>query len=212
GFVANIFRKSGITSVEVFYLGVELLKYSRMRNENNLLYVGSFKKQKGVIYLLEAIPLIASKIPDIHLFVAGDGVERECLEAAVTRLKIGKYVTFLGWVPNKCLQEYYDKSNILVVPSIGPESFGLIGLEAMSVGRPVVASNVGGIPEWLDNGITGYLVEPGKPEQIAEKVIKLISDRESLKRMGLNARRKAETFDINRHVIELEKIYRRVVA
>ena len=102
-------------------------------------------------------------------------------------------------------------STIIIVPSIYGEPFGLVGVEAFSVGRPVIASRVGGIPEWLDDGKTGFLVDPGNPEQISEKVIKLFSDKKLLEEMGKNAHKKAEQFSIDKHTKKIEKIYLDVI-
>src|SRR5665648_1288137 len=110
------------------------------------------------------------------------------------------------------VEKYYKKANIVIVTSVWPEPFGLIGSEAMSVGRPVIGTKVGGIPEWLEDGETGYLVEPGDPKQIAENVIKLLSDRKLMEKIGRNAMEKAKRFNIKKHVEEIEKVYKNVIA
>ena len=75
----------------------------------------------------------------------------------------------------------------------------------------MIGTNVGGIPEIIDDGVNGYLVEPKNPEQLAEKVIKLFSEEKLLKELGRNARKKAEEFSIEKHVDNLEKIYKEVM-
>jgi glycosyltransferase involved in cell wall biosynthesis len=81
----------------------------------------------------------------------------------------------------------------------------------MSVGRPVIGTRIGGIPEIIDDGINGYLVEPKNPEQIAEKVIKLFAESTLLITMGRNARKKAEQFSIEKYAKKIGKIYEEII-
>lgn len=205
------FENLGIANSIHVHHGINLFNYSKVIDRNNLLYVGRLSDEKGIEYLLNAMPYIIKRFPAIHLNIIGDGSEKEYFKKIVEQLNLVNNISFIGQASNKKLQNYYKNSTILVVPSICSESFGLVGPEAMSVGRPVIASRVGGIPEWLDDGKTGYLVEPGNPEQIAEKVIKLLSDRKLMELMGKNARKKAEQFSIEKHVDKLEKIYKKVI-
>jgi len=205
-------KKRGFDSIKRTYNGIKPLKYSKIEKNNNLLYVGRLSKEKGVKYLLKAMPMTIKKLPKVHLDIVGDGPEKDNLINLTKKLKLEKNVTFIGQIPNKKIEKYYKKSSIVIIPSICPESFSLVGIEAMSVGRSVVASNVGAIPEWLEDEKTGYLVEPKNPKQIAEKVIKLLSNRKLMEKMGRNAREKAEKeFDIKKHVGKIEKVYKEVI-
>ncbi len=210
-FLERSLRKANIAPVKTIYLGIDLLGYSKIVEWNNLVYVGRIDKEKGLEYLLRAMPIVIDNIPDAHLEIVGDGSEKENSMRVVRELGIGGNVTFVGWVPSDRIEQYYRKSTIVVVPSLWPEAFGLVGVEAMSVGRPVIASRVGGIPEWLDDGKTGFLVAPGNSEQIAERAIQLLSDRELLEQMGKNARQKAEQFSIDKHVTKIDDIYRELI-
>ena len=210
-FVQDILNKVGYKTIQTIYNGIKLLEYSRMGKENNLLYIGRLSREKGIEYLLKAMPLIIKKIPMVHLDIVGDGNEKYKLEILSKKLKLEKNVTFIGSVLYNKVEEYYKKANIVIVSSILPDAFPLIGLEAMNMGRPVIGTQVGGIPEWLDDGKTGFLVEPGNSEQIAEKVMKLLSNRKFLEQMGKNARKKAEQFSIDKHVIQIENIYKDII-
>lgn len=97
------------------------------------------------------------------------------------------------------------------MPSIWPESFGKVGPEAMSVGRPIIGSKVGGIPDWLIDENTGYLVEPKNSQQITEKVLKLFSNKNLREEMGKNARKKAEEFSIEKQIDAIENIYNKLL-
>ena len=166
---------------------------------------------KGVEYLIKALPLIVEVFPQATLTIIGDGPDKGNLLDQAKALQIEKHVQFVGWVENKDLITYYEKASIVVVPSAWAEAFGLVTLEAMSAGRPVIGTRVGGIPEVIDDGVNGYLVEPKNPEQIAEKALKLLSEEELLKELGRNARKKAETFSIEKYVENLIKLYEQVI-
>ena len=190
---------------------VELGKFHELKNNYNLLFVGRLQKMKGVEYLIKALPLIVEVFPQTTLTIIGDGPDKGNLLDQAKALQIEKHVQFVGWVENKDLITYYEKASIVVVPSAWAEAFGLVTLEAMSAGRPVIGTRVGGIPEVIDDGVNGYLVEPKNPEQIAEKALKLLSEEELLKELGRNARKKAETFSIEKYVENLIKLYEQVI-
>jgi glycosyltransferase involved in cell wall biosynthesis len=190
--------------------GTTLLKYSPLQISdltNTLVYVGRLEKYKGVDELLKAIPVILEKFPNTHLFIAGDGSDKSRLELIVSKFNLEKHVTFLGHIARPAIEDLYKRASVVVVPSVYPEAFGKVGIEAMSVGRPVVASNVGGISDWLIDGKTGFLVPPKDPVAISKAVIKIFSNPELFFQMMKQARKKAEEFDLNKHVDRMEKIY-----
>jgi glycosyltransferase involved in cell wall biosynthesis len=198
-------------NTRLLYNGVTLRDSSEHMNNKKLLFVGGIKKIKGIKFLIKAMPLIIDKIPNVSLDIVGDGDDKNELIKLANDLKLQSRIKFLGWISNENLTTVYRNADVVVIPSIVPESFCLIGPEAMSVGRPIVGSNVGGIPEWLDDGKTGFLVDPGNSRQIAEKVIQLLSDRKLLEQMGKNARKKAEQFSIEKHADKIEKIYEELI-
>lgn len=186
---------------------VELRKFHELTNTYNLLFVGRLEKVKGVEFLIQAMSFIINVFPQTTLTIVGDGSNMADLLNLTKRLQIEKYVQFVGWVENNDLDTYYEKASIVVAPSIWVEAFGIVILEAMSVGRPVIGTNVGGIPEIISDGVNGYIVEPKNSEQIAEKVIKLFSEEKLLKELVRNARLKAEGFSVEKYVEKLEEIY-----
>ena len=190
---------------------VELRKFHELKNNYNLLFVGRMEKVKGIEFLIKAISLIIKVFPQTTLTIIGDGLNKENLLSLTKSLQLENYIHFVGWVKNKDLDIYYEKASIVVIPSIWPENFPTVCNEAMSAGRPVIGTNVGGIPEIIDDGVNGYLVEPQNPEQIAEKVIKLFSEENLLKEFGKNARKKAEEFGIEKYSENTVKIYEEVL-
>jgi len=100
------------------------------------------------------------------------------------KLGLDKKVTFLGFVEQQKLKNLYSNCTCVIMPSRVPETFGLSGLEAMSWSKPVIASNVGGISQWLTDGENGYLVPPNQARKLADKIDELLSNREDAIRMG----------------------------
>jgi glycosyltransferase involved in cell wall biosynthesis len=207
----NLIEKENFKPNILIYYGKKLFKYSKLQHKRNLLFYGRLAKEKGVSYLIQSMPEIINNFPDVNLTIVGAGPQKKELEYLINKLNISANVVFTGRITNEKLQKLRVQSDIILVPSTYDEPFGLVGVEAMSVGRPVIASRVGGIPEWLDDGKTGFLVDPGNSEQIAEKVIKLFSDKKLLEEMGKNAHKKAEQFSIDKHTKKIEKIYLEVI-
>lgn len=207
----NLLQKEGFKPT---YLpnGIQLLKPVQIQSDKPiLLYAGRLEKYKGLDNLIKSMSKILEKIPQTKLYIAGTGSQEKELKLMVKQLKLEKSVKFLGHLNQKKLAIEYEKCTIFVLPSIWPETFGKVGVEAMSVGRPVIASRVGGIPEWLIDGKTGYLVDPGNSDQIAGKVIKLFSDKKLLMQMSKNARKQAEQFSIEKHADEIEKLCKKLI-
>lgn len=189
-------------------MGVNLFTFSQKTNcDYKLLYIGRLDKTKGVDYLIQAMPQIIKKFPKTTLSIVGEGIHRERLIELIQKFHLEKNVFLTSWQKREKIKEFYKETDIVIMPSIWPEAFGTVGIEAMSVGRPVIGTRVGGIPGWLDDDKTGYLVEPKNSKQIGEKVIKLFSDKQLLRQMGENARKNAEKFTIENYTNNIEKVY-----
>ena len=153
-----------------------------------IFFVGYLIEKKGIRYLLDAMPQILAKLPNVHLVLAGGGTDLEKLQQQAKDLNIEKHVTFLGWVKNDDLADYYRDADVFVLPSIvdskgETETQGLVLAEAMACGAPVVGSNVGGIPDVIIPEV-GFLAEPKNSEDLAEKIVTMLSDPEVRKKMS----------------------------
>lgn len=146
-----------------------------------VLYVGQLIRGKGVDVLLRALARI--NVP-FRAIIAGKGNAEEGLRKLSRELGLADRVEFAGWVENEGLARYYALSHIVAVPSRWPEPFGIVGLEAMRHGKPVVAFNVGGIPDWLTHEQTGLLVAPGDVGAYAVALQRLMLDRELSATLG----------------------------
>lgn len=144
----------------------------------NLLFVGRFDPQKGVDYLLQAFAKCRRR--DIHLYLIGDNV----IGGAHIEKKDTGRLTFLGWVPHEEVGNYYADSDAVIMPSRW-EAFGLVAVEAMKYGKPVIASNCGALPEIVKNGKNGYVFEFDKPETLVDLLEHI--DSKKLAEMGKKA-------------------------
>jgi len=168
--------------------------------------VGSLTPHKGQAILLHAFDHLSSDRPPPSLVFVGDGPERAALEALAKNRRRPERVLFLGERTDaRSLMPAFD---VLVVPSLQREGFGLAAIEAMDAGVPVVASRVGGLPEVVEDGRSGLLVPPGEPAALAEAIGRLL-DRPALGRaMGSEGRRRVEEhFRAGRAAERIESLY-----
>ena len=151
----------------------------------NILFVGRLEKRKGFKYLLQAFAQVKKSVPQARLMVVGayDKEDKEpfVLYARENRLRD---VRFIGQVSEDDLPRYYRTCHVFCAPSTGFESFGIILLEAMAAGRPIVASNIDGYRGVVDDGMEGLLVQPEDERRLAEALIHLLKDPALRERMG----------------------------
>jgi len=209
-YMQKLMEKDGISTTCIPH-GIPLLDEKPLPDNETIAFAGRLEKFKGVDNLLRAMPDILRERPKARLLIAGDGSYRKEFEKIAHELKIIDNVEFLGHLSGAEVRSLYEKSVMLVVPSIWPEAFGKVGIEAMSVGRPVIASNVGGVSDWLTDGETGYLVPPGQPEALSKVVIELLSDRKKLERMAIAARKRSEDFSLDRYTDRMIEFYEKVI-
>lgn len=176
----------------------------------HLLFVGRLVREKGVDRLLRAIRHVPG---DWRLTIAGDGPDRPRLARIARRLALGDRVEVVGWANGDTLARLYDRSRAVIVPSLWPEPFGIVGIEAMSRARPVVAFAVGGIPEWLDDGCSGFLVAPGDEAQLGARIGALVQRPDLAQRMGQAGRARVERdFGAALHVRAVTAVYDMAIA
>lgn len=176
--------------------------------EKQVLFVGRVVPEKGVLHLLQAFSRVSTPAT---LVIVGSGMQLKQARELSTKLGVGNAVKFTGWVDHQKMQSIYQDATVVVVPSLWPEPFGIVGIEAMSYAKPVVAFSVGGIPEWLEDSVTGFAVSPYDVQEMSEKIAYLLNNQELAQRMGIRGRNKALTeFSPAKHVHKLIQIYRKV--
>ncbi|MBN2013936.1 MAG: glycosyltransferase family 4 protein [Candidatus Altiarchaeota archaeon] len=174
----------------------------------NVLFVGMLEQHKGVYPLMNAFSSVSNKIPSAVLHIVGEGREKEGMTKKANELGFLEKVVFHGKIPKEELATFYQKANLVVFPSVCMENSPYVIREAMASGRPVVASNIGGIPELVVEGETGFLVSVRNPDELTEKILRLLSDWNLAKKMGENARRIAEKdLKANDHLDKILEVY-----
>jgi len=192
-FYADCARDSGIFSnIKTLHNGTILPPPSRIENFKNILFVGRLSEEKGVPVLLEAVALLKKKHPDMRLHIIGDGQQMEDLKKETIQLQIENVVRFLGHKSSQEIAEIYKQSSLVAVPSLCPDNLPTVCMEAMSVGRPIVASRIGGVPELVDDEKTGLLVPPNDIGALSGGIDRLLSDPGLMQKMGEAGREKAE--------------------
>lgn len=178
-----------------------------------LLYMGRMDKHKGGRSLLDALPIILKSIDrPLHMIFAGEGSERVAWESYAARLQSahkGLMIEFTGWVSGDEQAALFNSSDLLVVPSLWPEPFGLVGPKAGLYGVPAAAFAVGGISDWLKDGMNGYLApaDPPTPSGLAGAIVKCLGNPATYARLRQNAVRVAQSFTRRNHIVELMKIF-----
>ncbi len=181
-----------------------------LKNSKKILFLGRLRPYKGVEYLLRALALTKSSC---ELEIVGGGEDRPKLEKLAENLQIQDRVHFLGNQPHEKIKNYLASCAFLVVPSIYPDSFPTVGLEAMAMSKPVIGFRIGGIPEWLNDGETGFLVEAQDVNELAKKIDDLLQNPERTERMGKAGRKRFEAeFTGSAHMERLVQIYEAAIA
>ncbi len=171
--------------------------------------VGRASYIKGFDDLIRAI----ARLPEeVTLTLVGDGPQLNDLRSLADRIGLNGRVRFAGWVRYEDLGRIYREASVVALPSLWPEAFGNVGVEALSHGRPVVAYRVGGIPEWLEDGKVGLLAEPADPHDLASKLRTLLDDPGRARAMGAAGRLAVRKYSLARHVEKTIAVYERAVA
>ena len=142
-----------------------------------LFFAGRLSWGKGAHLLVEAMPAICAALAPqpVQLTIAGEGPLAGMLAARAAALGVGDAVHLVGSVPQAQMQAHYANADVVVVPSVVQEGFGRVAMEALVAGTPVVASTHGGLPEIVEDGVTGYVVDP-EPQKLADSIVKVLQD------------------------------------
>lgn len=212
GLIRDELIRTGVSKpVEVLSNGIELDKFQHPGNKTplkqpRLLHVGRLSFEKNVSVVLRAFVKILSKSPEARLSVIGDGPALPALKKEAETLDISGNVDFPGFIPNTELPGIYPQYDAFVTAST-METQGLVVLEAMACGLPVIGVNSYALPELIRPGENGYLLEPFDVDGIAQKTLDLLNDPDSMQSFSLASRKIAETHDVVECAKKLEAIY-----
>ncbi|MBI4834007.1 MAG: glycosyltransferase family 4 protein [Planctomycetes bacterium] len=210
---------AGEGKYEVVYNGVDIPDDGLLVNVSNqlrddkpypvLVTVGRLTPEKGQVYLLDAVKELKVDYPDIRLVIIGDGSLKRQLKRHTEILGIEGNVSFPGIQDE--IGPYLKDSDIFVLPSLY-EAFGIVLLEAMANMKPVVASRVNGIPEVVEEGVSGILVPPAKSTELAEAIKKLAFDNELAQRIGEEGYKRVKMlFTREKMIIKFDKLYQQLL-
>ena len=204
--------------IEVIYNFIDFARFKRNNKEHFkraiapngeriLIHVSNFRPVKRVDDVIYIFKIINDQIPS-KLLLIGDGPERNKCEDLSRRLGLTRDIRFLG--KQDAVEELLAVADVFLLPSAS-ESFGLAALEAMACEVPVISSNVGGIPEVNIDGVTGFTSGVGMVDKMAEDIMKIFKDEDTLKRFRANALKQAERFDIENMIPKYEAYYQKVL-
>jgi phosphatidylinositol alpha-mannosyltransferase len=211
-FVRRRFPEDGI---RVIPNGVESEQFARaeparLPEGRKVLFVNRLEPRKGFVVMVDAFRRLATAHPDILLVVAGDGPERDAIRRLPSSAR--ERVVMLGNVPHDRLPSIHAACDVFCAPATGRESFGIVLVEALSAGLPVVASDIPGYREVVHDGVDGLLVRPGDPDAVVRAVERLLEDADLSKRLSEAGRKAARRFSWETVVKEIEVVYWEVVV
>jgi len=191
--------------IKVLHNGIAINEYKPSEADGGYaVYFGRISREKGVETLLQAHRLLSNKF---HLKIIGTGPLMEELAQRYSG------VEFTGYKAGEELKELIKRASFVVVPSEWYENCSMAVLESMAFGKPVIGSRIGGIPEQIEDGKTGFLYEMGNAEELAEKMVVLASNKELRKKMGRAARKKVERkYSLDAHCTKLMEIYEELLS
>lgn len=217
-----VYIANGCDIDEFYPIGKDAIREKRLMlglptDRKMILCARRWAPTKGVIYLVQSIKYVLEKYPKTIFLISGNDYYgypeyRKMVLKIIEQDNVGDSIILLGDIPYNRMRDYDQIADIVVLPSI-LEATSLSGLEAMSCGKPLIGSNVGGIPEIIDDGKTGILVSKEKPKEIAVAINKLLSDEGMVEKFGIQARQKAvEDFSWRVVAKKTESIYKQVVC
>lgn len=206
------------TSKNIFVIpfGIDVERFKFISEQKDLnddsIVIGTIKtleKRYGIEFLIRAFAIFKKKNLEkkIKLLICGKGTLLDELTKLTVELGVQENTIFTGYINHNEVQFYHNKLDIYIAPSL-EESFGVAVLEASACNKPVVVSNVGGLPEVVDHGVTGFIVEPSNPVHLAEAIEKLIMDPDLRNKMGRMGRAKViREYDWNKCVSDMVEHY-----
>ncbi|MFA6383027.1 MAG: glycosyltransferase family 4 protein [Parcubacteria group bacterium] len=202
--------------IGIIFNGVEIDRFKPDENLRNkekfIITVGASRitHRKGFNYLIEAIAMLSPKYPNIYAKIMGEGNAKEELEQLVKKLKLDEKIEFLGRIPRENLAPFYQEADLFVLPSLN-EGMSNAMLEALSSGLPLLSTNTGGADELLKDGSNGFIIKMKDASDIAEKIEKIIANKNLQDSMGKASRELAETMSWQKVAQQYFDLYKQTI-
>ncbi|MCC6486630.1 MAG: glycosyltransferase [Candidatus Hydrogenedentes bacterium] len=197
--------------LHVVHCGVEPESYTQRQHEGagkELLFIGRLTAAKGIPILLESMDLLHKSHPGVHLVLAGDGPDRDWVVSRAAELGLRDCVEVTGFLSPDSVKERLLQADVFVMASFA-EGVPAVLMEAMASGLPVVATRIAGIPELVEDGVSGFLVPPGDASSLADRMRTLLDNPDLRNRMGAAGRAKIEReFDTRQEVAKIAALLR----
>ena len=175
-----------------------------------IITVAVLREPKGIQFMIEALPAILEQFPDVHYLIVGDGEYGAALSDLATVLDIKKHITFAGHRTD--IPDLLACCDIFVLPTL-KDALPTVLIEALAAERPIVASDVGGVPEIIENGVNGLLVAPGDPSQLADACLQLLKDNELISQIVLaGSKTVRQRFNIDSQIEQLSGMYEELTS
>jgi glycosyltransferase involved in cell wall biosynthesis len=195
-----------------YFIDIKKPRKLSIPKEKIILFVGRISEEKGLVYLINTIPYLKRKIPEIKLLIVGSGPEENKMRAKIKELGIEENVEMVGWVGKKDILDFYRKSGLVAIPSVWTETFGIVAVEAMSQGKPIIVSKSGGLKEIVEEGVNGYSVDIKNPKELTSRIIEIMGDPKKLKRFSEMSFKLSDKYlDKKKHLNKMEQIYKSVI-
>jgi len=214
-YLAEIVESLYQKKAHVIPIGIRDDYFDIKNNEKKgrVLFVGGIGPIKGLLNLLKAINLVKRTIPTVNLHIVGLIKKKPyyvTLNEYISKNKLKRNITFSGFLNRKETKKEYGECSVFVLPS-QEETQGLVLLEAMAAGKPVVATRVGGIPHIVEDNKTGFLVEYGNVGDLGEKIIKFLRDKDLRRDMGKNGKERAKLFSNEENTKRIYSVYKKLL-
>jgi len=214
--IENIIQKSTRSKIFIIPNGINLEDIQKINSYEKkdhpaIFFLGYLTKGKGVEDLIKAIQLVKIKFDNVKLYIGGIGPYMTKLQKLVQDLNLKENVTFLGLLDGKEKFAYMKSMDIFVLPSYW-ESFPIVLLEAMACGKSIITTNVGGNPHAVINDANGFLVKPGDCYELSEKIIKLLNDKDLIKKMGEESLKRATDFEWSIIAKQTREVYGKIAS
>jgi len=209
----EILREHGFDRVEVVWNGAPVTPAPRGWSKRPTVALAArLTSEKGVPVAIRAMRRVADRLPEAKLIVAGEGPLHDQVAALIDELNLREHVELMGHVERDRLDEVFGGAWAQLVPSRWREPFGLVAVEGMMRGVPVIASDSGGLSEIVEHGRTGFLVPPGDVDALADRMLELLGNQEKVRLLGAAARRRAlKHFTTEVFLDQIEAKYERVL-
>jgi glycosyltransferase involved in cell wall biosynthesis len=203
-------------SIQITPFGVDVNTFKPLPKKNTRKFIigitKSLRMNYGFEVLFEAVQKLSVIISDFEVHIIGSGEDEDIIHEMCVRKKIINKVKFFGRIEHEQIPKYIHKFSVAVFPTIGYESFGVSAVEAAACGIPLIVSNLGGLPEIVQDGVNGYTIHPGNSKSLFEKLIFLYQNSDVAKSMGLKGREYIiQNFNWTNNANKMKDIYNRIL-